>query len=168
MRRRPIPVLAVSLILAGVVGYGLTGTATAQGGDLELRAQLRGRNEVPVPPGAPTDPDGRGRARFDITVASGEVCFEVFFTDTGTPNRGHIHVGGAGVNGGIVVTLFELVGLPADERNDALERGSLSDCVTAPADVLAQIEANPAGYYCNLHNARFPAGAIRGQLEART
>jgi hypothetical protein len=163
MRRRPIAVLAVSLILAGVVGYGLTGTATAQGGDLRLRAQLRGGNEVP-----PADPDGRGRARFDLTVADGEVCFEVAFTSTGTPNRGHIHVGAAGVNGGIVVTLFELVGMPADERNDALERGSLSGCVTAPPEVLAQIEANPGGYYCNLHNARFPAGAIRGQLDART
>ena len=27
------------------------------------------------------------------------------------------------------------------------------------------IAANPAGYYVNLHNARFPGGAARGQLE---
>jgi hypothetical protein len=162
MRRRQIPVLAVSAILAGAIGYGLTGTANAQGGDTHLRAALRGTNEIPV-----ADPDGRGRARFDFTVADGEICFEVFFTATGTPNRGHIHIGDATVNGGIVVPLFELVGLPADERNDALERGSLSDCVPADPAILAQIEANPGGFYCNLHNSRFPAGAIRGQLTDR-
>jgi hypothetical protein len=89
----------------------------------------------------------------------------VRFDDIGAPNRGHIHVGAAGVNGGIVVTLFELAGLPADERNDALERGELRDCVPADPAVLEQIAANPAGYYCNLHNSRFPAGAIRGQLD---
>jgi hypothetical protein len=163
MRRRQIPVLAVSVVLAGVVGYGLTGTANAKGGDTHLRAQLRGTNEVP-----PADPDGHGRAGFEFTVADGEVCFEVVFTSTGTPNRAHIHVGAAGVNGGIVVPLFELGALPADERNDALERGRLADCVPADPAILAQIEANPAGFYCNLHNSRFPAGAIRGQLEGRT
>ncbi len=37
--------------------------------------------------------------------------------------------------------------------------------MTADPAVLAQIEANPSGYYVNLHNARFPGGAIRGQLD---
>ena len=44
------------------------------------------------------------------------------FDRTGTPNRGHIHTGVAGVNGGIVVPLFELIGVPADPLNDELER----------------------------------------------
>jgi hypothetical protein len=120
---------------------------------------MSGDQEVP-----PADPDGDGRGRFRFTVADGELCFQVRFDDIGTPNRGHIHVGDAGVNGAIVVPLFELAGLPADERNDALERGELRGCVPADPVVLEQIAANPDGYYCNLHNSRFPAGAIRGQL----
>jgi hypothetical protein len=32
--------------------------------------------------------------------------------------------------------------------------------------VLARIVANPAGFYVNVHNARFPGGALRCQLEA--
>ena len=69
-------------------------------------------------------------------------------------------------NGGIVVPLFELVGAPADPRNDELEsRRRIEGCVPAAPALLEQIAANPAGYYVNLHNARFPAGAIRGQLD---
>jgi hypothetical protein len=163
MRRRQIPVLAVSVILAGLAGYGLSGTALAQGGGgTDLRARMSGDQEVP-----PADPDGEGRGRFQFTIGDDELCFRVRFDDIGTPNRGHIHLGGAGVNGGIEVTLFDLT-LPAtaaDERHDALEQGELSGCVPAdPADLEA-IAANPGGYYCNLHNARFPGGAIRGQLE---
>jgi hypothetical protein len=35
------------------------------------------------------------------------------------------------------------------------------------ADLLEAIAADPAGYYVNLHNPRFPGGAIRGQLTLR-
>jgi hypothetical protein len=150
--------LAGSAVLVGATA--VSGVAIARGGEERLRADLRGSNEVPA-----ADPDGRGRAKVTVDVEGGEVCFSVRFDDTGTPNRGHIHVGDAGINGGIVVTLFELVGMPADERNDALEEGRLERCVAADAAVLEAITANPDGYYVNLHNARFPAGAIRGQLE---
>lgn len=150
--------LAGTAVLVGATG--ISGAAIARGGEERLRADLRGTNEVPV-----TDLDARGRAHVEIDVSSGEVCFSVRFDRAGTPNRGHIHVGVAGVNGGIVVPLFELVNMPADERNDALERGRLEDCVTADPAVVQAIADNPEGYYVNLHNARFPAGAARGQLE---
>ena len=66
---------------------------------------------------------------------------------------------------------FELIGLPADPRNDDLEDGHLEGCamldLAVPANVLLirDIAANPQNYYVNLHNARFPGGAVRGQLE---
>jgi hypothetical protein len=37
--------------------------------------------------------------------------------------------------------------------------------VSADPDLLRDIAENPQNYYVNLHNARFPAGAVRGQLE---
>ena len=42
--------------------------------------------------------------------------------------------------------------------------GTSSGCLTANADLVHEILANPAGFYVNVHNAQFPGGAVRGQL----
>ena len=164
MRKRLVwfVVLALTVLLA------TGGVATAKQTTVTLMARLSGAQEVPA-----ADPDGSGKAFVMIDVEAGEVCFDIkSLSDTGTPNRGHIHVGGAGVNGPIVVPFFELRIPPADPgapptdpRNDALENGRLADCVSGDPAVLAQIVANPANYYVNVHNARFPGGALRCQLE---
>jgi CHRD domain-containing protein len=157
MRDRRVLLAGVAVVVAGT---GIGGIAVANGARDQLRADLRGTNELPA-----TDLDARGRARVELDVVGGELCFSIRFDHVGTPNRGHIHVGGSDVNGGIVVPLFELATMPADARHDALEEGRLDDCVPADPTVLAAIAADPDGYYVNLHNARFPAGAARGQLD---
>ena len=100
-----------------------------------------------------------------IDVNEGQVCFDIKTNAIGTPNRGHIHLAPPGANGGIVAPLFELSAVPTDPRHDALENGGITDCTAADPAVLGAIVANPGLYYVNLHNARFPAGAVRGQLE---
>ena len=164
MAKRRVLLAGVAVVLAGTAASGV---AIAGGSRDRFRADLAGTNEVPA-----TDLDARGRASVELHVEDGQVCYSVRFDGVGTPNRGHIHVGAAGANGGIVVPLFELAGPPAipapvplDPRHDALEDGRLEDCVTADPAVLAQIAANPGGYYVNLHNTRFPGGAARGQLD---
>ena len=164
MRKR----LVWFVVLAIMVLLATGGVATANQTTVTLTARLSGAQEVP-----PADPDGSGKAVVEIDVEAGEVCFDVKISDTGTPNRGHIHRGVAGVNGGIVVTFFELrippaePGAPAsDPRNDALEEGRLQDCVPGDPAILAEIVANPAGFYVNVHNARYPGGNLRCQLEA--
>jgi CHRD domain len=156
MGKRRVMFAGAALVVAGI---GVGGIATAHGSHERFHVTINGNNEVPA-----ADPDGRGKVKLDIDPEGGEVCFSLRFDRTGTPNRGHIHAGAAGVNGGIVVPLFELVSMPADERNEALERGRLEDCVPGDPTVLADIVANPQNYYANFHNARFPAGAIRGQV----
>ena len=153
-------IAAMGLLATGSVASAQTNTVT-------LTARLSGAQEVPA-----ADPDGSGKAAVIVDVAAGRVCFDIKLSDVGTPNRGHIHAGAAGVNGPIVVTFFELrippadPGAPAsDPRNDALENGRLEDCASADPAVLAQIVANPGNYYVNVHNARFPGGALRCQLE---
>jgi hypothetical protein len=164
MRKRLVWFVVLALTVLLTTG----GVATAQQTTVTLTARLSGAQEVPVA----ADPDGSGKADVHIDVAAGEVCFDVKLSDTGAPNRGHIHEGAAGVNGPIVVTFFELRipptepgAPPTDPRNDALENGRLQDCVPGDPVVLARIVADPAGFYVNVHNARFPAGSMRCQLE---
>ncbi len=160
--RRGKTLLAGAAVAAGMIAVG--GLALASD-DVDLDADLSGANEVP-----PADPDGDGKADVEWEINGDEVCFDVKFDDIGTPNRGHIHTGVAGVNGGIVVTFFELhpgrAGRPAQRR---VEKGRLRGCVTGdwlrPGGAGGRSRRNPENFYVNLHNSRFPGGAARGQLE---
>ncbi len=119
--------------------------------------RLDGAQETP-----PADPDGFGTFAF-IGFRS-TFCYVLTANNIEPATAAHIHAGARGVAGGIVV------GLKAP--TDGLSFG----CIKAvPNDtpnttmVLLQSEldaiiANPAGFYANVHNAPFPAGAIRGQL----
>ena len=64
----------------------------------------------------------------------------------------HIHEAPAGQAGPVVVPLAA----PTD--------GTSSGCVTLEREELKEIAKNPDDYYVNVHNAEFPAGALRGQL----
>ena len=72
---------------------------------------------------------------------------------------GHIHVGAAGANGGIVVGLFG--GPPRAPRLFAQ-----ADVLTIDEDTATAICGNLAGHYINYHTTLDPQGAIRGQLVA--
>ena len=141
MRKR----LVWFVVLIAAIGLLATGSvASAKQTTVTLTARLSGAQEVQA-----ADPDGSGKAFVMIDVEAGEVCFDIkSLSDVGTPNRGHIHEGAAGANGGIVVPFFELrippadPGAPAtDPRNDALENGRLQDCVPGEPEVLARIVA---------------------------
>jgi hypothetical protein len=147
---------AVAALAVTLAAIPLAGSALATGGkETKLEAHLRGWKEIP----GPGDPDGTGRAKVRIDAKAGKVCFRASWDDIATPTLGHIHVGARDTFGPVVVDL--LGGVPPDvlEEDDHIRR-----CVTADSALLAQIAKHPAGYYVNIHNPRFPAGAIRGQL----
>ena len=107
-------------------------------------ATLTGPAEVP----GPGDTDGLGFAV--ITIEGTNVHYTVFAQNIGAPTAAHIHTGAAGVAGGVVV--------PLDVNT--LTNGT----ATITQELANQINANPSGFYVNVHNAEFPNGAIRGQL----
>jgi hypothetical protein len=120
----------------------------AGGEEVVLDATLSGAEEVPDP----GDEDGTGTAR--LWLAGDQVRFELTWENIETPaTLAHIHRGAAGEAGDPVVTFFE---------DEAATEGT----VTADAEVVQRIIDNPAGYYVNVHNEEFPAGAVRGQLAA--
>jgi hypothetical protein len=126
----------------------------------QLTARLRGANEVP-----PADLDGSGQAFVDIGRT--RVCFAVAWANIGAPIFAHIHQGGAGVNGPVVVLFFDVPeatpGGPEAELPDTI--AAAAGCIGGrdPA-LLRDIRRHPSAYYVNVHTREFPGGAIRGQL----
>jgi hypothetical protein len=157
MPRRLVVVGALMCVLALVAGVVLVSGAGAASS--RRVASLTGDEEVP-----PADDNGSGRAVINVNVRERRVCFDLSWRRIASPTRSHIHEGRRGVNGDIVVTLFEngtdpdFVPLPDSIRSVQGCTGGLQRAL------LRDIRDNPRQFYVNIHNATFPGGAIRGQL----
>ncbi|HEV8424809.1 MAG TPA: CHRD domain-containing protein [Actinomycetes bacterium] len=155
MRRR---VAAVALAAALVLGLTLLAApgAAASGDVTLLSASLDGAKEVP----GPGDPDGRGRAF--VRLAGGKACFVLEWSRITAPTAAHIHAGGAGVAGPVVVLFFQ----PATNAATLPPTlNAVAGCVEVDPAVAGAIAASPRDYYVNIHTADFGGGAIRGQLD---
>jgi hypothetical protein len=166
-------ILMVALALtAGCSDDDTTPTGPSTTGPVVFSVQLSAANEVPpvtnaesggrgtvtitfdVPRDAAGTPSGNGTATFTMQLSG---------FPAGTPAIGaHIHPGAAGVNGGVILNTGLSQAAPvvlADgTANLTIQNIPLS------RDLAAQIMANPAGYYFNVHTPTNPGGAIRGQL----
>ena len=112
----------------------------------EITTELDGAQEVP-----PADPNGVGQVSIFRAAGTPRVLCYVLFVDRIRPATvAHIHRGAVGVVGPPVVDLRA----PTD--------GNSAACVRTRR--AANIFANPQNFYVNVHNRRFPDGAIRGQL----
>ncbi len=147
---------AAAVVVVGAIGAG--GIATAHDSHEHVLVRLRGSQEVP-----PADPDGRATARLDIDTESGKICWDLHFSRIGTPTMAHIHNAARGVNGPIVVFFFANADHPLPDP-DALERGHAEGCNMEDPALATAIAEHPDQYYVNIHNARFPGGAVRGQI----
>ena len=113
-------------------------------------ANLTGANETPNP----ADQDGVGFVVVTFDQGAGTITFTAYAQNIAAPTMSHIHRGAAGVTGPVIIPF-----------NKPFVNGVSSDTLTGVAgSFLAEIVANPPGYYFNIHNADFPGGAIRGQL----
>lgn len=110
-----------------------------------LHATMTGRAETPK-----GDPNGRGTA--EIKIEGRQVCWELTVRNIARPNAAHIHKGKAGVAGPVVV--------PFGATYKA------KGCTRTTAAIARAILARPGNYYVNVHNARYPGGAVRGQLRS--
>ena len=150
MRTRSVTAFSLAIVASLLMLFALAGVATAA--ETRLTAQLAG-GAAEVPPG---DPDGSGTASFTIDPQAGTLCFEITTQNIAAATASHIHIGGPGVAGEVLVPLTE-----------AFE-GTVEDCIEPREDAapLQSIVDNPGGHYVNVHNAEFPGGAVRGQLAA--
>src|SRR5262249_36253444 len=114
---------------------------------LKFEAYLLGSSEIPK-----ASPSAKATAK--ITITGAKVCWK-FLAVKGIskPTAAHIHLGTAKTANGPVV-------VPLGSNYKA------TGCITMTAAVTKAIVKNPKVYYVNIHNAKYPNGAARGQLHA--
>ncbi len=152
--------LAIYLLLRGGDDVA-TGTDDTEA-SIEAGADQDGTGEeVTAAPAEPVainvmmfDPEGRsestGVAELRFQPETGEICYNVTAEQIGSPYDGHIHVGPAGVKGGIVVDF------------GALNNADIGCTSISPAE-LSTILNDQSGHYVEMHD---PSGdfTIRAQL----
>jgi CHRD domain-containing protein len=161
-----IPLLTMPLVARHNDGHGQP--------EREFRAELRGRNEVPL-----TLSGGKGTLALTVNDDDTSVHFVLEYSGLLTPvGASHIHVGQPNVNGSVTVFFCGTVpaGFPARLACPP-GAGTVAGDFTA-ADVIGltsqQLEAHNlpkllaairAGKtYANVHTTTSPGGEIRGQI----
>jgi hypothetical protein len=147
---------AIFLLVAALAASGLAASRT-------LVADLAGGNEVPAVP-----TQANGQAIFQLNAQETTLGYRLMVTNLEFVQSAHIYLGAAGVNGPVVVALFN--GPTTKGRTDGvLARGTITAAsLTGPLTgrtLRALLQAIAAGNaYVNVHTNRHPAGEIRGQI----
>ena len=147
MSKRLTRVIVALTLLSLTIGVAVAG---AQRRANEFDATMRGSSETPKGPAS-------ARGTFTVEFRNGQACYRMSVRGLGArPVAAHIHKGGAGVNGPIVI-----------DRKPTFRGTSprvSQKCVSAKASIVSAIRRNPSGYYANVHTTKNPGGAARGQL----
>lgn len=114
-------------------------------------ATLTGDAVVP----GPGDDGGSGLAVLDLQGTT--LTYTILVSGVPDVTTAHIHEGAAGTSGGVVVDL-----------SATFVNGTATNTVSVDAGTASAMQADPAGYYVQVHSDEFGDGAVRGQLEAGT
>lgn len=137
--------------------------------NIVLEAELNGREEVSMDATRRLvgDPNGKGEAYvFGIDGDMFTLCYvltvdKIQLVPVGQGIAAHIHEGARDTNGPVVAVL---AGPQDGNAADCLTEGEDGKFPTGETGIVQSILNNPQHYYVNVHNPKFPSGAIRGQL----
>ncbi len=136
--------LSAVVVVLGANGAGASGTTKT----FAIRA-----TGVGIGGGLGLHTSGYAKGTISVNRVTDEVCYRITDRGLGRVEAAHIHVGKAGVDGSVVVTL-----------NVKAFNSKHPACVKASAPVVRTIFKSPALFYFNVHTAAFPNGAVRAQL----
>jgi hypothetical protein len=130
MRRVISALFLLPLLVAAITGPAMAAATTF---NIELEPEA-------AAPGA------SGNAKIRVLPEAGLICYTIKWENVGAPvTGGHIHSAG----GDIEVSLFGgPQGTATDYRGDKF---TVSGCVTASAEMIESILADPSSFYVNLH-----------------
>lgn len=189
MRRTVRRVATLTALSTAVLALSV-GTASAQDGEVDEPDSFTSMFTATTTPGAVVNADGEsvpgpdgasGTWNFRINSDEEIICYDItvrgieadYEGASGARTATHIHEGASGVSGPPRVVFPN----PQPAEGDTLRsEGCLQGPFTTGAAPngtdtgegfsLARIEADPAGFYADIHTADFVPGAMRGQLSA--
>lgn len=142
-----IPGVVLAIALVATVSASARPEATT----IQIRTVLNASQEVPSPTGAVSNANGTFSASVTKSDTGGSVSWQLSFSGlTGNAIAAHIHTGGVGTPGPVVLALCGPCTSP------------LSGTGNLPQAALDALEAGTA--YVNVHTPTNPGGEIRGQL----
>lgn len=150
-----------------VASFALFATAcdedegTGPGVSTEFSADLQGANERPEP----VTTDAEGSATVVLNDDAETITFTVTVSDLVNVTLAHIHTGGSNETGPPVVTLLGTA-MPGPV-NGVLISGTVGvSAITGESYASLAQKIRSGNAYINVHTVTYPAGEIRGQLEA--
>ena len=147
-RRRPLAIAGAALAAGALAAVPIIPALGAQSNAVTkgpLFASMTGGAEAPTK----GDSDGRGAATV-LFPSPTKVCFALLVNNLKKPNAAHIHKGKPGKAGPVVIPLGATY--------------KAKGCTTTSMANATALEAKPGSFYVNVHNAKYAAGAVRGQL----
>jgi hypothetical protein len=138
-------------------------TAQQQLQTQDYDANLTGSMQVP-----PITTNATGLAELELNDDSDEISYDIQVEDLEGATQAHIHQGGEGENGDVVVSLFNSTE-PTDVNDGTLEDGDFaSEDFVGPLqgqNMSALVELMDNGQaYVNVHTEANPDGEIRGTI----
>jgi CHRD domain len=165
------PRIFISVVIA-VAALILAGLAIADSGARFFRAVLAGYNETPS-----VSTNGTGSFRATLNQTGDELTYELEYSglEGGNTLFAHVHIGQIHTAGGVMFFLCGGGGKPACPNTPATVTGTVnasniigpSGQGVAPGEFQEAIDAMRSGAaYANVHTVTYPAGEIRGQINA--
>jgi CHRD domain len=144
----------------------------ADPGTRVFRASLDGYHETPS-----ISTNGSGTFQAKLNPTEDELSYELQFSglEGGNTLFAHVHIGQVGTAGGVMFFLCGGGGKPACPNGQGTVTGTVnaSEIIgpsgqgVAPGQFMEAISAMRAGAaYANVHSVVYPAGEIRGQINA--
>lgn len=140
--------IRLALPLAAIAALAAGGGAIAREGGRPFTVAMTGAAERP----GPGDPDASGTAEFRVNAGQNQVCYTLTVHNIDPATAAHVHRAPPSSPGPVVIPLA------------APTSGTSHGCATVERALAQEIIRDPGAFYVNVHNAAFPAGALRGQL----
>lgn len=156
-------VIAASLLIPGTLSSASNAISSTAPGPLNFEARMSGTQEVP-----PVVTSGHGFFTATLNEAQTELTFtlNVFDLDLSRIFAAHIHVGPFGVNGPVILFLYDRAreGTWVNPRTGTLTAANLipRPGATTFAEFVSSMLAG--GTYANAHTTEHPGGEVRGQI----